>query len=176
MSTHKSSFYKTYHQKAIKLNQLDSDEEQAAVESEKNRRVNTDRKPTFGPNIKSEVNKANFILWVTRKTFQVIALQTLLQPNKALILLHPEYANEVWCPLVKKHVTLMGNLQRPASGLGVEIRRKIYQDRLKLQSANVKLSKKRGKIKQIYKILREKYAAEATTGLYGTNCRDVRRK
>lgn len=78
------------------LNPMDKSSE------EKDIGVVIDDKLTFEKHITQKVNKANSIVGVIRRTFEYIDNKIFKTLFTALVRPHIEYANQVWCPHLKK--------------------------------------------------------------------------
>ena len=52
---------------------------------------------------------------------------------KAVVRPHLEYANAVWCPLRKKEITMIENVQRRATKMVPGLKDRSYVDRLKIR-------------------------------------------
>jgi hypothetical protein len=74
------------------------------VESEKDIGVVIDNKLTSNQHISEKINKANWIMGVLRRTMEYMDCTTFKLLFTALVRPHLEYANQVWCPYLKKHI------------------------------------------------------------------------
>ena len=69
----------------------------------------------------------------------------------ALVRPHLEYANQVWCPHLKKHIESIENVQRRASK---QIPQLSYEERLqKIKLPTLAYRRSRGDMTELYKIL-----------------------
>ena len=76
----------------------------------------------------------------------------------ALVRPHLEYANQVWCPRLKKHIEAIENVQRRASKQIPGLSSLSYEDRLrKLKLPTLANRRSRGEMIELYKILTCKY-------------------
>ena len=75
---------------------------------------------------------------------------------KSLVRLHIEYANQVWSPYLKKHITALENVQHRATKLIPG-----YKERLK--RLNLPTRRLRGDMIEINKILTGKYDSSVTS-------------
>ena len=85
------------------------------VESEKDRGVVIDNKLTFNQHIPEKINTANSIMGVLRRTMEYMDCTSFKLLYTALVRPHLEYASQVWCPYLKKHIEAIENVQRTAS-------------------------------------------------------------
>ena len=65
---------------------------------EKDIGVNVDQDLTFDTHIETKVNKANSIIGIIRRPFTYLDEEMFRLLFKALVRLHLEYAQSVWCP------------------------------------------------------------------------------
>jgi hypothetical protein len=137
------------------------------VESEKDIRVVIDNKLIFNQHISEKINKANSIMGVLRRTMEYMDCTTFKLLYTALVRPHLEYANQVWCPHLKKHIEAIENVQRRASKQIPGLSSLSYEDRLrKLKLPTLAYRRSRGDMIELYKILTGKYDEEAIN----TNC------
>ena len=93
-------------------------------------------------------------------TFTYIDTPTFLMLYKALVRPHLEYANSVWNPYKKKHITALENVQRRATKLIPGFKDMTYENRLrKLKLPTLAYRRKRGDMIEAFKL---------TSGLYDT--------
>jgi hypothetical protein len=78
-----------------------------------------------------KINKSNSIMGLNRRTFTYIDAPTFLMLCKALVRPHLEYANSVWNPYKKKHITALENVQRRATKLIPGFKDMTYGNRLR---------------------------------------------
>ena len=74
-----------------------------------------DNKLNFEEHMNENINKANSIMGLIRRTFTHLDETTFLLLYKAIVRPHFEYANAVWNPYTMKHVMALGNVQRRAT-------------------------------------------------------------
>ena len=80
---------------------------------------------------------------------------------KALVRPHLEYANQIWSPYLKKHITEIENVQRRATRQIPDMQNLSYEDRLKkLGLTTLTYRRHRGNMIEMYKILTGKYDAD----------------
>jgi hypothetical protein len=84
----------------------------------------------------------------------------------ALVRPHLEYANQVWCPYLKKHIEAIENVQRRASKQMPGLSSLSYEDRLrKLKLPTLAYKRSRGDMIELYKILTGKYDEDVSNFL-----------
>ena len=93
-----------------------------------------------------------------RRSFTYLDESTFLQLYKSLVRPHLEYANSVWSPYKKKHITAIENVQRRATKLLPGMKDLSYEDRLrKLKLPTLTYRRLRGDMIEAFKL---------TSGLY----------
>ena len=81
-------------------------------------------------------------------------------------ILYLEYANQVWCPYLKKHIEAIENVQRRASKQIPGLSSLSYEDRLrKLKLPTLAYRRSRGDMIELYKILTGKYDEDVSNFL-----------
>ncbi|KAG1673886.1 Gamma-soluble NSF attachment protein [Nymphon striatum] len=83
------------------------------VVSEKDIGVTIDDKLTF--DTCEKINKANSIMGVLRRTMVCMSIESFKLLYTSLVRPHIEYANQVWCPHLEKHIAAIENVQRRAT-------------------------------------------------------------
>ena len=79
---------------------------------------------------------------------------------------HLEYANQVWCPHLKKHIEAKENVQRRTSKQIPGLSSLSYEDRLrKLKLPTLAYRRSRGDMIELYKILTGKYDEDVSNFL-----------
>ena len=78
----------------------------------------------FDKQVNEAVRKANMILGLIKRNFSYIDRDVFNKLYKSLVRPHLEYAQEVWQPYLKKHSILMENVQRRATKLIPESKKK----------------------------------------------------
>ncbi len=76
-----------------------------------------DDKLTFANHLAEKINKANKIMGLIKRTFVHLEPATFKPLFTALVRLHLEYANQVWCPHLIKDNDTIENVQRRAMKL-----------------------------------------------------------
>ena len=80
--------------------------------------------------IKITKNKANSMMVIIRRTFDHMDEQCFTTIVKSLVRPHIEYANQVWTPLLLKHITARENIQCRATKLIPDFKYLDYKERL----------------------------------------------
>ena len=106
-----------------------------------------------------KINKANSLMGIIRRTFDHMDEQCFSKIVKPLICPHIEYANKIWSPHLKKHITSLENVQRSATKLIPGFKDIEYKEHLR----KLKLPNLRGDMIELYKILTEKYDAAVSS-------------
>lgn len=126
--------------------------------SEKDIGVIFDSKLNFENHMNEKINKANSILAIIRRTFEYMDKHIFCTLYKSMVRPHLEYANQVWCPHLKKHIQSIENVQRRATKLVPGLKDLTYEDRLKaLNLPTLAYRRMRGDAIEMYKILTGKY-------------------
>ena len=82
---------------------------------------------------------------------------------KGLVRPHLEFANQIWAPYLKKHITAIENVQRRATKFIPELKELSYPERLqKLKIPTLAYRRIRGDMIEMYKILTSKYDPDVT--------------
>jgi len=125
---------------------------------EKDLGVYVDPTLTFSAHCEQQVNKANRILGLIRRSYSYIDGESLLRLFTSLVRPYLEYANPVWYPIYKKDSTLLENVQRRATKLIPKLRDLSYEKRLEsLKLHSLQYRRVRGDMIEIFK---------HTTGIY----------
>ena len=105
---------------------------------------------------------------IIRRTFDHMDEQCFSTIFKSLIRPRIEYANKIWSPHLKKHITSLENVQRRATKLIPGFKDIEYKEHLrKLKLPTLAYRRLRGDMIELYKILTEKYDA-AVSSNFGT--------
>ena len=124
------------------------------VESEKDLGVIIDDKLTYTKHINSKIKIANRNLEIIFRTFPYIDKDIFLNLFKSLVPPHLEYASTVWCPVFKKDIVAIENIQRRATKLVNSISHLSYSERLRaLGLPSLEYSPERADVIQVFKIL-----------------------
>ena len=113
-----------------------------------------------------KINKANQKIGLIRRSFMHLDKETFLMLYKSLIRPQLEYANQVWAPRLKKHKTLLENVQRRATKLVPGLEDLSYEERLQeLRLPTLAYRRLRGDLIEVYKIMSGKCDSEVCEGL-----------
>ena len=83
---------------------------------------------------------------------------------KSLVRPHIEYANQIWTPYLKKHITALENVQRHATKLIPSLKNLSYPERLRaLNLPTLAYGRRHGDMIELYKILTPTYDPAVTT-------------
>ena len=74
-----------------------------------------DQKLTFETHISTKVNKANQMMGMVRRSIVYMDPENFCWLYEVVVRLHLEYVNAVWCPLRKKEIIMIENVQRRAT-------------------------------------------------------------
>ena len=140
------------------------------VENEKDIGVTIDERLNFEKHIQLQINKANQISGLIRRSFMYMDYKIFSLLFKALVRPHLEYASSVWSPYKKKDIESIENVQRRASKMLPKMKDISYEDRLKLLNLpSLKFRRLRGDMIEAYKILSGKYDNRVTKGMLQLN-------
>ncbi|KAK6167371.1 hypothetical protein SNE40_021416 [Patella caerulea] len=116
-------------------------------EGEKDIGVLVDRALNFSKHIQQQVNKANSIMGLIRRTFTHLDETTFKYLFQALVRPNLEYAAAVWSPHRKNDINSIENVQRRATKLIPSLKNLEYQERLrKLKMPTLTYRRRRGDI------------------------------
>ncbi len=140
------------------------------VDMEKDIGVNIDNHLLFDKHIQIQVNKANQIVGIIRRTFSSLDHKSFSLLFKALVRPHLEYANSVWNPYKSKDIESIENVQRRATKMLPHMSDKSYEERLELlKLPTLKFRRLRGDMIETFKILNGIYDSKTTEGLFTMN-------
>ncbi|XP_071160820.1 uncharacterized protein [Mytilus edulis] len=140
------------------------------VQSEKDVGVTIDSKLKFDKHIQTQVNKANQLVGIIRRTFKYLDYKSFCLLFKALARPHLEYASSVWNPHKKKDIETIENVQRRATKMLPNLKDLSYEERLKiLKIPTLKFRRLRGDMIETYKITTGVYDSKVTEGLFTRN-------
>ena len=135
------------------------------VESEKDISVMIDRHLNFEKHIQTQINKANQIVGLTRRSFVHLDNRTFSLLFKALAHPHLEYASSVWSPYKKKDIEVIENVQKRATRMLPQMKN-LSEERLKqLKMPTLKFRHMRGDMIEAFKILTRLYDGRVTEGM-----------
>ncbi len=109
-----------------------------------------------------------------RRSFSYLSEKNFPLLFKALVRPHVEYAQAVWHPHKKKHITTLEKVQRRATKTVLGLRNYSYPERLRrLRMTTLAFRRHRGDMIETWKILHGRYSREASQGILrrGTNMR-----
>ena len=125
--------------------------------------TNTDKMKDIGVTFDSSLNFEehvrkkyipNLLMGIIRRTFDHMDEQCFSRIFKSLIRPHIEYANQIWSPHLKKHITSLENVKRRAIKLIPGFKDIEYKERLrKLKLPTLACCRLRGDMIELYKIL-----------------------
>ncbi len=122
------------------------------TELEKDLGVNIDPKLNFSQHIEVQVNKANKILGIIRRSFEYLDVENVKKLFTALVRPHLEYCNVAWSPRLLKDKRLIEAVQRRATKLVPELENLPYPERLqKLDLPSLSYRRARGDMIEVYK-------------------------
>jgi hypothetical protein len=136
------------------------------VTSEKDIGVCVDSKLKFDDHINASVQKATRIMAAIRRTYTYLDEVSLRHLFRGLVRPHLEYAQSVWQPYLKRHITQLERVQRRATKLVPTLRDLPYPERLRrLLLPTLAYRRLRGDMIETFKILHGIYDQRATAGL-----------
>ena len=146
--------------------QYSMEEDLNAIKVEKDLVVVIDKELKFTTHF-AEINKANRIVGLIRRTFTTLDETLFRTLFVALVRPHLEYANQVWCPYKKKAVEAVEAVQRTATKLVPTLKNLSHQDRLrKLDLPTLAYWRSRGDMVEIFKVMNCVYDRSVSEGLF----------
>ena len=146
---------------SVKLSPTFADESinlEQYVDYEKDIGVAIDNKLNFDKDICEKVNKANFVMGLIRRSFSNLDEHSFKILFTSVVRPHLEYANQIWSPLLCKHIDMIENVQRRATKMIPRYSDLSYEMRLrKLNLPTLSYRRLRGDVIEAYKILTGKY-------------------
>ena len=138
---------------------------------EKDLGVHVDPQLKFSRHVEKQVNKANQILGMIRRTFEHLDAYVMKKLFTALVRPHLEFCNVVWSPLLQKDINLIEGVQRRASRMVPELKGLEYEDRLKrMKLPSLQYRRARGDMIEVYKHLKNHYTTnQDLLVLHGTS-------
>jgi hypothetical protein len=128
------------------------------TELEKDLGVQIDPELKFSRHTEIQVNKANRILGMIRRTFEFINAETMKKLYTALVRPHLELCNSVCNPMLQKDINLLEGVQRRATRMVPELKGLDYEDRLRrLKLPSLQYRRARGDMIEAYKHLQGHY-------------------
>ena len=140
------------------------------VNSEKDVAVSIDGNLSFANHIQNQVNKANQIVGLTRRSFVHLDNRTFHLLFKALVRPHLEYVHSVWTPYKKADITSIKNVQKRATKMLPTLENLTYEERLiALKLPTLRFRRLRGDMIETFKILKGIYDRKVTEDLFELN-------
>ena len=119
----------------------------------------------FSRHIQTQVNKANSIMGLIRRTYTYLDERSFRYLFQALVRPHLEYAAAVWSPYKIRDIENIENVQRRATRLVPSLKSLDYPERLRrLKMPTLKYRRLRGDMIETYKITSGVYDREVTDG------------
>lgn len=130
------------------------------VEEEKDLGVLVDQDLKFSKHVESQVNKANKILGLIRRSFTHLDKDSMRRLFTALVRPHLEFSNVVWAPRFQKDKVLIENVLRRATKIIPGFRNLNYEQRLrKIGLPSMQYRRDRGDMIEAYKYTHDMYFA-----------------
>ena len=134
---------------------------------EKDIGVKVDEKLNYKSHIQSQINKANSIMGLIRRTYTHLDIESFKYLFIALVRPHLEYAAAVWNPHTKQDTEDIENVQRRATRQIPALKNMSYTERLKkLNLPTLKFRRIRGDLIETFKIVKGIYDPKVTQGLF----------
>ena len=131
-------------------------------ETEKDLGVHIDKELKFSKHVEMQVNKANSILGLIRRSYEFLNGETLKMLFVALVRPHIEFANCVWSPRLEKDKTLIESVLRRATKCVPGLKDLSYNERLeKLKLPSMSYRRIRGDLIEVYKFMNNMYKCES---------------
>jgi hypothetical protein len=123
-------------------------------DGEKDIGVFVDENLSFNKHIQNQVNKANSIMGLIRRTYTYLDEQSFKYLFQALVRPHIEYAEAVWSPFKVGDIEKIENVQRRATKQVPTLKNMEYNERLKkLKMPTLKYRRMRGDMIEVFKII-----------------------
>ena len=133
---------------------------------EKDIGVMVDDRVNYSKHIQLQINKANSIMGIIRRTYTYLDERSFKYLFQALVRPHLEYAAAVWSPYKIGDIESIENVQRRATKLIPSLKNLEYPERLKkLKMPTLKYRRLRGDMIETFKILSGKYDEEVASDL-----------
>jgi len=129
---------------------------------EKDLGIHIDPELNFSQHCEKQVNKANRILGLIRRTYSYFDAESVTRLYTSLVRPHLEYGNAAWRPMYNKDTTILENVQRRATKLVPGLQEMEYEDRLKkLNLPSLHYRRTRGDMIELYKHTHGMYHIDA---------------
>ena len=133
-----------------------------SVEAEKDLGVLIDTELKFSKHVESQVNKANRILGLIRRSYEYIDMEAMRLLFCALVRPHLEFANCVWNPRLAKDCQLIEGVLRRATRCVPGLSHMEYEERLKaMKLPSMAYRRIRGDLIEMYKFSHGYYNCKA---------------
>lgn len=141
-----------HHSYHMRKHNSDESVELLTSEVEKDLGVQVDNLLSFSRHIECQVNKANRLVGLIRRSFTYMDKDCMKQLFTSLVRPHLEFANVAWSPHLKKHIDTIEKVQRRATKLVPGLKNLSYEERLKsMKLPSLKYRRKRGDLIEAYK-------------------------
>ena len=128
------------------------------TELEKDVGVHIDPELKFSKHVERQVNKANRILGLIRRSYEFIDMEVMKKLFTSLVRPQLEFGNVAWSPRLEKDRNLIEGVQRRATKLVPEIKDLEYEERLrKMDLPSLRYRRVRGDMTETYKYTHLKY-------------------
>ena len=122
------------------------------TELERDLGVNIDNELKFSEHVEIQVNKANRLLGLIRRSYEHLDSESLKLLFIALVRPHLEFANSVWSPRLEKDKKLIEGVLHRATKVIPGLRNLSYEERLaKLDIPSMAYRRSRGDMIEVYK-------------------------
>ena len=140
-------------------------------DGEKDIGVFVDENLSFNKHIQNQVNKANSIMGLIRRTYTYLDEQSFKYLFQALVRPHIEYAEAVWSPFKEGDIEKIENVQRRATKqVPTLLKNMEYNERLKkLKMPTLKYRRMRGDMIEVFKIINDIYDPLTTVDMFELN-------
>lgn len=137
------------------------------TDCEKDLGVVIDTKLSFENHLAEKINKASKIVGLIRRTFENLDQDMFKTLYVSLVRPHLEFANQIWCPHLRKHIEKIENVQRRATKLVPGLYHLSYSERLRvIKLPTLAYRRVRGDMIECYKILTGKYDDDVTKDVF----------
>ena len=145
---------------------LGQETELQTSEGEKDIGVLVDEQLSFSKHMQQQINKANSIMGLIRRTYIYLDEQSFKYLFQALVRPHIEYAAAVWSPYKSSDIENIENVQSRATKLIPSLKNLEYADILrKLKMPTLKYRRNRGDMIETFKIMSGINDKEVTDGM-----------
>ena len=114
--------------------------------------MNVDPELKFSKHTEIQVNKANKILGLIRRSYEYMDKEMLKNLFIALVRPHLEFANVVWSPRLIKDITLIEGIQKIATKVMNDLKNLLYEERFRnIDLPSLVYRRTRGDMIEVYK-------------------------